>query len=236
MSSSNFKILANRENAKHSTGPRTSAGKQRSSLNAITHGLTGQVVVLPEEDMKRYQAFCHEYMVEWQPQGPTEKNLVQTLADQQWRLHRAHARERGIYAIGFDKFGESVDTENPQVHALFTAALVDLEHSAQLERFSRYASRIQRDYHNTLKELKTLQTERKEHEKFEQPVASDIQKLMQMQQIPWSPSDDGFVVSKAQIDRYQQRERRKHGAYIAKNADFNKDKYLAAGGKLEIPS
>ncbi len=30
---------ANKENAKHSTGPRTDEGKQRTSQNALKHGL-----------------------------------------------------------------------------------------------------------------------------------------------------------------------------------------------------
>jgi hypothetical protein len=34
----------NRANSQHSTGPKTQAGKQRSSLNALRHGLTGQLV------------------------------------------------------------------------------------------------------------------------------------------------------------------------------------------------
>ena len=41
----------NRENAQHSTGPKTEAGKQKSSLNALRHGLTGQTVVMPAEDL-----------------------------------------------------------------------------------------------------------------------------------------------------------------------------------------
>jgi hypothetical protein len=32
----------NRANSQHSTGPRTESGKQRSSLNALRHGLTAQ--------------------------------------------------------------------------------------------------------------------------------------------------------------------------------------------------
>ena len=32
---------ANRRNAQHSTGPRTSAGRSRSSQNALKHGFTG---------------------------------------------------------------------------------------------------------------------------------------------------------------------------------------------------
>ena len=41
----------NRANSQHSTGPKTAAGKQRSSLNALRHGLTGQIVVMPTEDL-----------------------------------------------------------------------------------------------------------------------------------------------------------------------------------------
>jgi hypothetical protein len=42
---------ANRRNALLSTGPRTAAGKQRSSQNALTHGLTSHSPVLATEDL-----------------------------------------------------------------------------------------------------------------------------------------------------------------------------------------
>jgi hypothetical protein len=45
----------NRANSQHSTGPKTEAGNQRSSLNALRHGLTGQIVVMPTEDLQAYQ-------------------------------------------------------------------------------------------------------------------------------------------------------------------------------------
>ena len=51
-------LLANIENAKKSTGPRTEAGKKRSSLNALRHGLTGQVVILPREDIAAFAILC----------------------------------------------------------------------------------------------------------------------------------------------------------------------------------
>jgi hypothetical protein len=41
-------IAANRANAKRSTGPKTSAGKRRSSSNAYRHGLSGP---LPDDSL-----------------------------------------------------------------------------------------------------------------------------------------------------------------------------------------
>lgn len=42
------KVAANRANAAHSTGPRSPAGKARSRLNAVKHGLATPVTALPD--------------------------------------------------------------------------------------------------------------------------------------------------------------------------------------------
>src|SRR5215471_8902265 len=76
----------NRANSQHSTGPRTEAGKQRSSLNAITHGLTAQSPVLPSEDPVAYERYKQALLDEYQPKGPTEQDLVDDLAGTGWRL------------------------------------------------------------------------------------------------------------------------------------------------------
>jgi hypothetical protein len=47
-------LNANRENAQHPSGPRTIAGKKRSSLNAFRHGLTGQIVLQTTEDEQAF--------------------------------------------------------------------------------------------------------------------------------------------------------------------------------------
>src|SRR6266849_11043033 len=82
------RIARNRENASHSTGPKTEAGKQRSSLNALRHGLTGHTIVLPSEDLAAYQRFTKRFFDDLKPQGILEEQLVQTLADTSWRLNR----------------------------------------------------------------------------------------------------------------------------------------------------
>ena len=45
-------------NSQHSTGPRTETGKQRSSQNAIRHGLTARSAVLASEDQAAYENHC----------------------------------------------------------------------------------------------------------------------------------------------------------------------------------
>ena len=49
MSSSIKQLNANRANAKSSTGPRTEAGKSRSRLNALKHGLSAKALIIVGE-------------------------------------------------------------------------------------------------------------------------------------------------------------------------------------------
>src|SRR5260370_2062190 len=77
--SSNNRAETNRENAKKSTGPRTEAGKQRSSLNALRHGLTGQTAVLPSDDLAAYPPHCKAFPDHYQPQNPTKPHSPHTL-------------------------------------------------------------------------------------------------------------------------------------------------------------
>src|SRR5580658_2656503 len=80
--------LINRANSQHSTGPRTEPGKQRSSLNALRHGLTAQTAVLPTEDPDSYQRHIQQFLDEYQPATATETQLVQEIANTAWRLNR----------------------------------------------------------------------------------------------------------------------------------------------------
>ncbi len=92
----NPRLRANRTNALHSTGPRTAAGKQRSSRNALTHGLTSRAPVLATEDSAAYQRHCRQFFDEYQPATPTETQLTQELADTAWRLNRVPLLEAAL--------------------------------------------------------------------------------------------------------------------------------------------
>src|SRR5271166_1673205 len=91
----------NRANSQHSTGPKTEAGKQKSSMNALRHGLTGQIIVMPGEDLEAYQQHVKSFTDDLQPVGAVETNLVQSLADCSWRLNRVALFENNVqtYAV-----------------------------------------------------------------------------------------------------------------------------------------
>src|SRR5271163_1537312 len=86
--SSDRKITANRANASHSTGPRSSAGKAKSRLNALKHGLRAEQVVIPGEDPLAFEAECAAWAADWQPRSHTRAILVERAAATSWRLRR----------------------------------------------------------------------------------------------------------------------------------------------------
>jgi hypothetical protein len=82
-------IEANRRNAQKSTGPRTKEGKERSRFNAVTHGLTGKLDVLPDEDAGSLQERIDDWTDDWKPRCALERELIEKAARISWRLKRA---------------------------------------------------------------------------------------------------------------------------------------------------
>src|SRR3954471_20417487 len=66
------KLAANRANAKKSTGPRTAAGKSRSRFNAVRHGLTASVGLLPGEDGAALHDLSAAVHADLRPRGQAE--------------------------------------------------------------------------------------------------------------------------------------------------------------------
>jgi hypothetical protein len=62
-------ILANRRNGQMSTGPRTAEGKSVCRLNALRHGLTGQIDVRIPEEQAAHDQFCDTIIASLHPEG-----------------------------------------------------------------------------------------------------------------------------------------------------------------------
>ncbi len=75
------------------TGPRTAAGKKRSSRNALKSGIFSQVVVLDGEPRAQFDALLEGFRDYFQPLGVPEDVLVEKLATLCWRRRRLLAAE-----------------------------------------------------------------------------------------------------------------------------------------------
>src|SRR5262252_5680370 len=106
-------ILANRQNAERSTGPRTESGKRRSRRNAVRHGLTAETVIVSLEDAADYSAFERAIKSNYSPQTAIEGQLVSRLASLLWRLRRAVIVESGLLNIQAEKICDQSARSRP---------------------------------------------------------------------------------------------------------------------------
>jgi hypothetical protein len=175
---------ANRANALSSTGPRTAAGKQRASQNALTHGLTSRSPVLATEDPASYQRHCRQFFDEYQPTTPTETQLTQELVDTAWRLNRIPHLEAALL--------DRADIDIVDAHrALATLGM--------------HSQRLSRQFQKTLDMLREIQDERRREQERDLKRAAALLELHKHKGVPYDPAQDGFVFSKDQIEAFAQR-------------------------------
>ena len=158
---SEAQIEANRRNARHSSGPKSTNGKHRSSQNAMRHGLTGRVVVLPGEDVEVFKAFSKEIVESLNAESPMERQCAQTIADSQWRLNRARTFEDGMIAMGHFEAEGNFTAENPNIHSALTAAKVFRDRSKDFVNLALYEQRIGKAQKEAFRQLYDLQARRK---------------------------------------------------------------------------
>jgi hypothetical protein len=180
----------NRANSQHSTGPKTRAGKKKSSLNALRHGLTGQVVVMPSEDLDAYRRHLNSFTDEYQPKGATEAHLVQALADASWRLNRVAALETNL--LNLSAVGEGI------ADAFATAAALESQSKA-FANLSIHSQRLSRQFERTVAQLRSLQQLRRSDEKRELDHLLDIMEMCEAKGEPYDPADDGFVFTEPDL-------------------------------------
>ena len=200
------RIDMNRANAQNSTGPKTEEGKKHSALNATRHGLTGQTVVMPHEDLNAYTEFLTSFQDDLHPGGAFEKQIVQQLADNSWRLNRASAWETNFVTLDAELQPDQVSTGVAQVQDAFAHAGAAERKSKTLANMSMYVQRINRVNEKLMKQLHEVQAARFERERIEMENAVLVMRLHQEETrqsktpVPYNPQADGFVFTAAQIE------------------------------------
>ena len=93
MPASEARLRANKANAARSTGPKSPEGKQRSRLNGLKHGMTGQGIVIPESDLAQVESRNAALQKELAPQSALGVILVGQMAMLSVRMERGARQE-----------------------------------------------------------------------------------------------------------------------------------------------
>ena len=210
---------ANRANALLSTGPKTEEGKKRSRVNALRHGITGQVITMADEDRAAHDKLSNALMKDLAPEGAMETQLAQRIATDSWRLNRISAIEDNIFALGLLKNGGRLCPDHVQIDDALTTARTFTMESKQLQLLSLYEQRINRAIQKNLALLKSLQAARKANREAAMKEAATLLKLSEMKGSEYIPARDGFTFSTAEIHAAIDREQRLQRASIT---DFSK--------------
>ena len=160
-------LLANTANSRLSTGPATEVGKQKAARNSAKHYLTAKQIVVPGENPEEYNDLHHGLHQSWTPANTQESILVEQIAQNAWRLMRV----RRLEATMFSKMMPKLESERPAVPGvtkLRAPANHDeamlrafLNNTKEFDNLRRYATPIERAYHNAIAELTKLQKQRR---------------------------------------------------------------------------
>ena len=138
-------LLANRNNAALSTGPRTPDGRAASSRNATKHGLSSAFRVLSHEDQEEFDRLVQEMRAYHRPRDIHQRLLVDHMAKTQWLL----ARAQRLQAVAYDLLA-GVENDDPDI------AIVNAMRAANpdiIGRLERYAANAERSFYKAHREL-----------------------------------------------------------------------------------
>ena len=139
---------ASRLNGAHSSGPASEAGKARSAMNGVRHGLSGRTFfLLPDEDPEEFAAHEAMWLAEWQPRDVAERDVAELAIRALWREIRADRLETQILT---DVFGADAIEDEAERRAAKAAAM------KALGTLLRYRAQIARENAAAMRDLNAL--------------------------------------------------------------------------------
>ena len=183
-------------------------------LNAWRHGLTGQILLQTPAEQAAYQDFCRGIHQSLAPVGALEQSIVQSIADDRWRLHHAAAMETDIVSLMMARDDHN-PTHIPVADAALAQAQAWLNRGKSLHLLGLYESRLNRHVEKNLAELRRLQAEREAILAKALEEAELLAQLAEAEGQPFDPAEDAaanlppnFVFSSAEFTRHFHRNRR----------------------------
>jgi hypothetical protein len=181
------RAIASRANGAKSRGPKSDAGRRRSSQNAIRHGLLAQCIVLKDECGDTFKQVLDYHVAKFKPADDVEFGIVEDMVAAQWRMRRTWSIETTLFDAALEKRTE------PTGAGRIAAAFAELAGGNQLNLLDRYEARLQRMYqrsHKTLTQLRQFEDSEEDTELPNEPNSPSSDQPNE----PNSPSGaDAFV-------------------------------------------
>jgi hypothetical protein len=153
------RAIASRRNGARSRGPKTVAGRARSSRNALKHGFNARrLLLLDDEDAAAFAAFEAAARAELAPTGVFQADLVTRIVAAAWRARRADRLEAAL--LGRYLADARPDEVNAAQTALGFGLMRDGNGPRALQTLVRYRAAVLAELFRGLGALKLLQAER----------------------------------------------------------------------------
>src|SRR4051794_10274467 len=168
-----LQIAANRRNAKRSTGPKTPQGRAAVRLNAVQHGMTAKVIVLPHESEPDYHEIRAALIQDYAPANSQEFMLVDQIAAGYWRTIRARRFEQAMFdnQLRTKKQAHRRNTRPDSKDDEGCAVVLQVTRPESLHNYFRYDGSISRDYYRAITALERMQASRRREDARQQREA-----------------------------------------------------------------
>jgi hypothetical protein len=143
---------SSKANGALSKGPSTPAGKERSSLNALRHGLCAKCIVLDHESRENFLILLQQHVDRFRPANEVEFGMIEEMCASYWRQRRAWSIETALLntQIALQPEGANADSMAKAFDTLAAAPTLPLLH--------RYETRQHLMYQRALRTLAILRT------------------------------------------------------------------------------
>lgn len=148
--------------ARRSSGPKTAAGKARSSQNSTKHGCCSKKALIQGESAEEYDELREDWLDDYRPKGKSVHMLVEQAAEAQWVLRR-----------NLNRYNDAEESLQEKSALEWT----DEEHK-KIERFTRYRTTAERSFTRAVNTLEQAWTRRRKRvEERAEAAEAEVRKV-----------------------------------------------------------